>query len=48
MYVSEGRNVNSFGRKRYSSRAESMVSEEGLSCREINILKKWVSDSEKE
>ena len=25
-----------------------MVSEGGLSCREINIIKKWVSDSEKE
>ncbi|KYN43063.1 hypothetical protein ALC56_02502, partial [Trachymyrmex septentrionalis] len=44
----EGRSVSSFGRKGGSSRAGSMVSEGGLSCREINILKKWVSNNEKE
>jgi len=46
-YDSEGRSISSFRRKEGSSRVRSMVSEGSLSCREVNVLKKWISDNEK-
>ena len=46
-YDNEGRSVSNFGKQGDNSRVGSKVSEEGLS-REVNVLKKLISDSEKE
>lgn len=41
--------MNSFSKREGSYlRAGSMVSEGGLSSKEVGVLKKWVSDNEKE